>query len=102
MNYFCLVVFRTLCVAWHVSSGYEREYAFVLFFFFSSNRDVPGGPTVKNPPCSSGDSGSVPGRGTKVPYAKEQLSPRATARESTPLNKRAEGHTKTQRSQVNK
>ena len=33
MNYFCLVVFRTLCVAWHVSSGYEREYAFVLFFF---------------------------------------------------------------------
>ena len=33
MNYFCLVVFRTLCVAWHVLSGYKREYAFVFFCF---------------------------------------------------------------------
>ena len=33
MNYFCLVVFRTLCVAWHVLSGYKREYAFVFFVF---------------------------------------------------------------------
>ena len=40
-------------------SGYQRKYA---FFFFNSNRDIPGGPMVKNPPCRSGDSGSVPGR----------------------------------------
>ena len=69
MKCFCLVVFRTLCAAWHVTCLVVRENR--LFFFFSnSKRDIPGGPMVKNPPCSSGDSGSVPRRGTKVPYAK--------------------------------
>ena len=35
--------------------------------------DVPGGPVVKNPPSNSGDVGSIPGLGTKIPYAAEQL-----------------------------
>ena len=39
-------------------------------------RDFPGGPVVKNPPCNAGDSGSILGRGTKIPRAAEQLSPR--------------------------
>ena len=26
-----------------------------------------GGPGVKNPPCSTGDAGSIPGWGTKIP-----------------------------------
>ena len=38
-------------------------------------RDFPGGPVVKNPPSNAGDSGSIPGRGTKIP------SPRATTTE---------------------
>ena len=36
---------------------------------------------IKNPLCSAGDAGSVPGQGTKIPYAVEQLSPRATTTE---------------------
>ena len=36
--------------------------------------DFTGGPVVKNPPCNAGDAGSIPGRGTKVPHAVEQLS----------------------------
>ena len=36
-------------------------------------RDLPGGPVVKNLPSNSGDSSSVPGRGTKIPHAAERL-----------------------------
>ena len=36
---------------------------------------------VKNWSCNAGDAGSIPGRGTKIPHAAEQLSPRATTRE---------------------
>ena len=43
--------------------------------------DIPDGPVVKNLPCDEGDSGSVPGQGTKIPHAKGQLSPWATTRD---------------------
>ena len=33
--------------------------------------DLPGGPVVKNMSCSTGDTGSVPGQGTKFPHAME-------------------------------
>ena len=45
-------------------------------------RDYPGGPVVKNPPCNAGDLGSVPGWGTKIPHAAEQLSLHIATRES--------------------
>ena len=35
----------------------------------TSNRDFPGGPVVKNPPSNAGDTGSIAGRGTKIPPA---------------------------------
>ena len=38
----------------------------------------PGGPVVKNPSCNAGDSGSIPGWGTKIPHAAEQLRVCAT------------------------
>ena len=41
----------------------------------SSNGDFPGGPVVMNLPCNAGNGGSIPGRGTKIPRAVEQLSP---------------------------
>ena len=41
--------------------------------------DFPGGPVVKNLPCNAGDVGSIPGWGTKIPHASDQLSPLATA-----------------------
>ena len=43
-------------------------------------QDFPGGSVVKNLPCSTGDITSIPGWGTKIPHALEQLSPRATTR----------------------
>ena len=39
-----------------------------------SSKDFPGGPVIKNPPCDAEDTGSAPGRGTKIPHATEQLS----------------------------
>ena len=44
-------------------------------------RDFPGGAVVKNPPANAEDTGSIPGRGTKIPHAAGQLSPRATTTE---------------------
>ena len=49
----------------------------------------PGGPVVKNPPSNAGDAGLIPGRGTKIPHAAGQISPRATTTELTCLNDRA-------------
>ena len=37
-------------------------------------RDFSGGPAVKNPPSNAGDTGSIPGWGTKIPRAMGQLS----------------------------
>ena len=32
-------------------------------------------PVVKNPSCNAGDMGLIPGQGTKIPHAEEQLKP---------------------------
>ena len=64
-------------------------------------RDFPGGPVAKNPPCNAAVTGSIPGQGTKISHAMEQLSLRVattetvcqslstTTRESVHLNKRS-------------
>ena len=44
-------------------------------------RDLPSGPVVKNSPTKSEDTGLIPGAGTKIPHASEQLSPWATTTE---------------------
>ena len=49
-------------------------------------RDVPGGPVVKNLPGSAGVMGSIPGRGTKIPHAVEQLSLNSETVEPEPHN----------------
>ena len=43
--------------------------------------DFPGHPVVKNLSCKAGDTGLIPGQGTKIPHATEQLSPCATTTE---------------------
>ena len=58
-------------------------------YFKANPRDFPGGPVVKNPPSNAGDAGLIPGRGTKIPHAAGQLSPRATTTELVRLNERA-------------
>ena len=52
-------------------------------------RDFPGGPVVKNPPYNAGNSGSIPGRGTKIPHATGQLSLHTTTTELVRLNQKA-------------
>ena len=59
-------------------------------------RDFPGGPAVKTTglsavqccTCNIENVSSIPGRGTKIPHAVEQLSPCATTRESVSRSKR--------------
>ena len=46
---------------------------YVNYFSLKNNSkvcgDFSGGPVVKNPPFNAGDTGSIPGWGTKVPHA---------------------------------
>ena len=51
--------------------------------------DFPGGPVVKNLPYNAGDTGSIPGQGTKIPHAPGQLSPHTTTTELAHFNSRA-------------
>ena len=50
------------------------------------SQDFPGGPMVKNLPYNAGDMGSIPGQGTKIPHAGEQLSWCLTSAESVGPN----------------
>ena len=49
------------------------------------NRDLPGGPVVKNLPCNPGGCRFDPWS-EKIPHATEQISPWATAREPASCN----------------
>ena len=40
----------------------------------STDRDFPGGPVARSPSCDEGDSGSIPGWGTKILHTVEQLN----------------------------
>ena len=53
-------------------------------------RDFRDGPVVKNLPSNSGDTGLIPGRGTKISHATGQLSPHGTTTELTRLNSQLE------------
>ena len=44
-------------------------------------KDFPGGPVVKNPPCHAGDADSIPGQG-RVHTPQGYLSPRAAVPET--------------------
>ena len=46
----------------------------VLQAFKNQNRDFPSGPVVKNPPYNAGETGSIPGQGTKIPHTAGQLA----------------------------
>ena len=81
----------------HRDGGWRREYLRGLeqqlvtswdrsIFILKQLGDFPGGPVVKNPPSNAGDTGSIPGRGTKIPHAMGQLSPPASTTELASLN----------------
>ena len=46
----------------------------------SRERDLPGGPVVKNLPCNAEDTDSILGLGTKIPHTMEQPRLLGTAR----------------------
>ena len=48
----------------------------------------PGGPVLRNLPFNAGDTGSIPGGGTKIPHAEGQLTSCASAAESSSCNER--------------
>ena len=41
---------------------------------------LAGGTVVENPPCNARDMGLIPGWGSKIPHASEQLSSCATTK----------------------
>ena len=47
-----------------------------------NSRDFPGGPVVNSLPCNAGNTGSIPGRETKVPHTEGLLSPCSTTGEA--------------------
>ena len=48
----------------------ETSFIKVLNDIYAANPgDLPRSPVVKNPPFKAGDSGSIPGQGTKIPHA---------------------------------
>ena len=55
----------------------------------TQQKDISGGPVVKKMPCKAWDVGLIPGWGTKIPHATEQLSPYVITRESVQCNERA-------------
>ena len=72
---------------------------------------VPSGPVNKNSPSNAGESGLIPGWGTKIPHALGQLSRQVTTKEPVYCNtqdqrscgiKILHATTKTQCSQVYK
>ena len=50
--------------------------------------NVPGDPLVKTLPSNAGDTGSMPGWGTKIPHAMWPLSPCSATREDCTLQRR--------------
>ena len=54
--------------------------------YVKNRQDFLGGPVVQNPSYNAGDTGSIPGQGTKIPRASGQLSPCTTTTELMRLN----------------
>ena len=68
-------------------AGHDCDSSSVLHLFAKRNPwDFLGGPVVKNLPSNAGDVGSIPVRGTKIPHAMGQLSPRAATTEPPHCN----------------
>ena len=64
---------------------YAQSYRMQCSLKPVTSRDFPGGPVVENPLGNAGDMGSIPGWGTKIPYATEQLSLCSMTTETTCL-----------------
>ena len=57
-----------------------------MTFKIPDNGNFPGGPVVNNLPCNAGDTGSIPGQGTKILHANGQLRLQAAITEPVLCN----------------
>ena len=57
------------------------ERSSVSSFIKGITGDFPGGPVLKNPPYNAGGEALIPGQGTKIPHATEQLDPHVATTE---------------------
>ena len=64
--------------------------------------DIPSGPVVKSLSCNAEGTNSIPGEGTEIPHAAEQLSAHASTRVHAMQGKILHDVTKTQLSQIHK
>ena len=53
--------------------SFKGKGGHAICIFKNFFRDFPGGLVVKDPPCHAEDVASIPGQGTKIPQAAEQL-----------------------------
>ena len=53
----------------------KRTQIYARILLICSHWDFTGGSVVKNLPCNVGNTRSIPGLGTKIPFAAEQLCP---------------------------
>ena len=53
-----------------VAKSWTQHHGMVWYIGYHIHIHIfPGGPVVKNLPCNSGDTGLLPGQGTKIPHA---------------------------------
>ena len=60
--------------SWPASHNWVSPCGAAISPLFSFLGNFSGGAVVENLPANAGDTGSTPGRGTKIPYASGQLS----------------------------
>ena len=56
------------------------QFGQILVTLVSIHSDFSGSPVVKSSPSSAGGVGSIPGRGTKIPFALRCRKPKHTSR----------------------
>ena len=80
----CMVVFECVLCNFYFTFLTQK---FSYYIYFSElevmySGDFPHGPVVKNLLCNPGDSGSIPGSGTKIPHAARKLCPQTVTPEA--------------------
>ena len=70
----CLSVCPGFLSLYRHQSDWIRAHSNGLILTKLPLRNFPDGPVVRNLPSNAADAGSIPGQGTKIPHAPEQVS----------------------------